>query len=209
MGSSAPSRQDCIGFKDAAFSWSNLPAGGTQTPSGRGFRLRIEDELLFKKNAINLIIGKLTLLADVYPLLILCVFSGPTGSGKTSLLMALLGEMHYIPSKPGSWFSLPRLGGVAYAPQESWVLNTTIRASLLSMSLCTRLNFIFRKTLFSDRHIMKIATIKVCLAFAAFEMVGNMHWGADYGIQYCNNARLNAISNYSMPETQLRLARKA
>ena len=43
--------------------------------------------------------------------------------------MALLGEMHYMPAGPDSFFSLPRSGGVAYAAQESWVQNETIRVS--------------------------------------------------------------------------------
>ncbi|KAF7313855.1 Multidrug resistance-associated ABC transporter protein [Mycena chlorophos] len=47
------------------------------------------------------------------------LIAGPTGSGKTSMLIALLGEMHFIPSSPDSWFGLPRMGGVAYATQES------------------------------------------------------------------------------------------
>ncbi|PBK89786.1 P-loop containing nucleoside triphosphate hydrolase protein [Armillaria gallica] len=102
---------DVIGFCKAAFSWSN-DDNGSATPSGRQFLLRIEEELIFHKNSINLVIG-------------------PTGSGKTSLLMALLGEMHYLPSGPGSWFNLPREGGVAYAAQESWVLNSTIKENIL------------------------------------------------------------------------------
>ncbi|CCO37903.1 ATP-binding cassette transporter abc4 Short=ABC transporter abc4 [Rhizoctonia solani AG-1 IB] len=56
---------------------------------------------------------------------------GPTGCGKTSLLMALLGEMHFVPSAPDSWFGLPREGGVAYAAQEAWVQNETIRENIL------------------------------------------------------------------------------
>ncbi|KAK0459012.1 uncharacterized protein EV420DRAFT_1642713 [Desarmillaria tabescens] len=96
-------RED-IGFHQARFSWMNSP------PSKRTFLLRIDEELIFRKNSINLVIG-------------------PTRSGKTSLLMALLGEMHFLPSDPTSWFNLPRNGGVAYAAQESWVLNTTIKAS--------------------------------------------------------------------------------
>lgn len=48
--------------------------------------------------------------------------------------MALLGEMHFVPSIPASWFSLPRSNGVAYAAQESWVLNTTIRVRLSEAS---------------------------------------------------------------------------
>lgn len=45
--------------------------------------------------------------------------------------MALLGEMHFIPSTTDSWFNLPRQGGVAYAAQESWVQNATIRDNIL------------------------------------------------------------------------------
>ena len=46
---------------------------------------------------------------------------------KTSVLMALLGEMYYKPHGVGSWYSLPRDGGIAYAAQETWVLNETIK----------------------------------------------------------------------------------
>ncbi|KDQ56808.1 hypothetical protein JAAARDRAFT_36283 [Jaapia argillacea MUCL 33604] len=105
-------RQEAIGFSEAMFSWSNEINDGAVTPSKRTFRLRVEEELLFKPGCINLIIG-------------------PTGSGKTSLLMALLGEMHFIPSGPGSWFNLPRNGGVAYAAQESWVQNESIKDNIL------------------------------------------------------------------------------
>ncbi|KAK0220002.1 hypothetical protein IW262DRAFT_1381904 [Armillaria fumosa] len=98
-------RED-IGFHQARFSWMN------ELPSQRTFLLRVDEELIFRKNSINLVIG-------------------PTGSGKTSLLMALLGEMHFLPTNPTSWFNLPRKGGVAYAAQESWVLNTTIKDNIL------------------------------------------------------------------------------
>lgn len=42
--------------------------------------------------------------------------------------------MHFIPSSPVSWYNLPRGGGVAFAAQESWVLNETIRVSLTPLS---------------------------------------------------------------------------
>ncbi|KAH9166019.1 hypothetical protein EDB89DRAFT_2076264 [Lactarius sanguifluus] len=100
--------QDVIGFQNASFTWSNDHADGTLTPSRRRFTLRVHGELLFKRGCFNLIIG-------------------PTGSGKTSLLMALLGEMHFVPMSPDSWYHLPREGGVSYAAQESWVQNETIR----------------------------------------------------------------------------------
>ncbi|KAE9403384.1 hypothetical protein BT96DRAFT_990242 [Gymnopus androsaceus JB14] len=121
----------------------------------RKFFLTISDTVLFHRNCINLIIG-------------------PTGSGKTAMLLALLGEMHFIPMPAssrspstvnddledssknsslrgrsamdasvkgsGSWYSLPRdsghgrghgVGAVAYAAQESWVQNETIRDNIL------------------------------------------------------------------------------
>ncbi|KAF7352122.1 ATP-binding cassette transporter [Mycena venus] len=100
-----------IGFRDAAFTWSN-DNDGSATPSKHKFTLRIDDELFFKRGCFNLVLG-------------------PTGAGKTSLLMALLGEMHFTPASPRSWYNLPRGGGVAYAAQESWVLNETIRDNIL------------------------------------------------------------------------------
>lgn len=104
---------DLIGIQNASFTWTNEPTG-TVTPgsSRRNFTLRVSDEVVFRKGKINLIVG-------------------PTGCGKTSLLMALLGELHYIPAGPDSWCSLPRAGGVAYAAQESWVQNETIRSNIL------------------------------------------------------------------------------
>lgn len=43
--------------------------------------------------------------------------------------MALLGEMHFRPLGTQAWVSLPRENGVAYAAQESWIINNTIRVS--------------------------------------------------------------------------------
>ncbi|KZV63334.1 P-loop containing nucleoside triphosphate hydrolase protein [Peniophora sp. CONT] len=103
-----------IGMCDASFTWSvaSSSADGTVTPSRRTFTLRVPGELTIPRGKINIIVG-------------------PTGSGKTSLLMALLGEMHFTPQAAGAWVNLPRAGGVAYAAQESWVQNETIRDNIL------------------------------------------------------------------------------
>ncbi|KAF9455005.1 hypothetical protein P691DRAFT_813919 [Macrolepiota fuliginosa MF-IS2] len=100
-----------IGFNESSFVWS-ADTDGALTPSKRKYMLKINGQLLFKPGCLNLVIG-------------------PTGAGKTSILMALLGEMHYVPSGPNSWFNLPRKGGVAYAAQESWVQNETIKENIL------------------------------------------------------------------------------
>ncbi|KAI0793372.1 hypothetical protein C8Q75DRAFT_749936 [Abortiporus biennis] len=102
-----------IGFNNCSFTWSSANDGAVTPGSARrNFILRIGNELTFKQGHINLIVGA-------------------TGSGKTSLLMALLGEMHYIPNGPDSYYNLPRDGGVAYASQESWVQNETIKDNIL------------------------------------------------------------------------------
>ena len=103
-----------IGIRGASFTWSNDNDGAlTPGPNRRNFTLRIEAEVAFRRGRINLVVG-------------------PTGAGKTSLLMALLGEMHAVPSATAgetAFASLSRVGGIAYAAQESWVQNETIRVS--------------------------------------------------------------------------------
>ncbi|CAE7138909.1 unnamed protein product [Rhizoctonia solani] len=106
----APS-PSAIGFRSATFAWAQQ-SDSTLIPLKRNFRLIIDREVLFHRGKVNMIIG-------------------PTGCGKTCLLMALLGEMHFTPSTPNSWFGLPREGGVAYAAQEAWVLNETIQDNIL------------------------------------------------------------------------------
>ncbi|KAL5499199.1 hypothetical protein ACEPAH_1717 [Sanghuangporus vaninii] len=115
MASEPDRPEDDIGFKQCSFSWESPNAGSlspTKHHTRKHFNLRFDGEVLFKCGKINIIVG-------------------PTASGKTSVLMALLGEMYYKPHGVGSWYNLPRGGGIAYAPQESWVLNETIRDNIL------------------------------------------------------------------------------
>lgn len=109
-----------IGFKNATFSW-----GGKETPDeeiSSAFRMMDLD--------IKFTIGGLNIVA------------GPTGSGKTSLLMALLGEMTLIEGKvflPGGVsrdevHPDPRTGlaeTVAYCAQQAWLVNATIKENIL------------------------------------------------------------------------------
>ncbi|KAK9477077.1 P-loop containing nucleoside triphosphate hydrolase protein [Lipomyces japonicus] len=104
-----------LGFQNASFSWNE---GKTETT----FKLQNIN--------VNFEVGKFTIIA------------GPTGSGKTSLLMALLGEMPLLKGKvflpcisngslpvvdPETGFS----DSVAYCAQQAWLLNDSIRNNIL------------------------------------------------------------------------------
>lgn len=63
----------------------------------------------------------------VFPSGKLTIIVGRVGSGKTSLLSALLGEMHRLEGRV-RWASGSVIG---YASQKPWVLNTTLRENIL------------------------------------------------------------------------------
>ncbi|KAL7411452.1 hypothetical protein BDY24DRAFT_353656 [Mrakia frigida] len=95
-----------FGFRDATFAWLREDVADINV---RNFRLHLDVEFV---PGINII-------------------SGPTGSGKSSVLQALLGEMHFEPNSIDSTFNLPRSKGVAFVPQESWLQNATIRDNII------------------------------------------------------------------------------
>ena len=107
-----------IGFQQATFRWGF--SGLDQNENVPSFCLS-ELDIQFHDSCMNVIIG-------------------PTGSGKTSLLMALLGEMTllrgsvHLPGcghgdlKQGPATGL--LGSVAFCSQESWLLNDTIKQNI-------------------------------------------------------------------------------
>ncbi|KAI0904579.1 multidrug resistance-associated protein [Ustulina deusta] len=113
-----------IGFRDATFIWGSKDAVG---PDGSvAFRL-LDLNIDFK-------IGKLN------------IIGGPTGSGKTSMLMALLGEMTltkgnvYLPGgrsrediRPDPATGLADT--CAYVAQTAWLVNANIKENILFSSV--------------------------------------------------------------------------
>jgi len=96
-----------IRLKNATFAWGE----DTGNKNIINFRLNVPD-VTFAKGKINLI-------------------TGPTGSGKSSLLKALTGELHFEPRDDSSFFYLPRDGGVSFAAQESWCMSDSIKDNIL------------------------------------------------------------------------------
>lgn len=106
-----------VGFKNANFLWN--------PNSDNDFKLR-DISIKFETGKLNVVIG-------------------PTGSGKTSLLLALLGEMHLTSGEVFLPGIIPRhelvidpqtglTDSVAYCSQSPWLLNDTIRNNILFSS---------------------------------------------------------------------------
>jgi len=55
----------------------------------------------------------------------LVAFVGMVGSGKTSLLSALLGEMNKVDGR------VCISGNIGYVPQTAWIMNTTLKENIL------------------------------------------------------------------------------
>ncbi|KAJ5176909.1 ABC transporter 7 [Penicillium canariense] len=128
--SSISDRPSTIGLEKATLTWgttSPRPQAASSSESGAdAFRLINID--------VNFPIGRLSIIA------------GPTGSGKTSLLMALLGEMRLVEGRvnlPGGMTSRadlpvdPETGlidSVAYCAQEAWLVNDTVKENIIFAS---------------------------------------------------------------------------
>jgi len=112
-----------IGFDSATFTWGGKDA---LTEDGNTAFRMIEMDIRFHVGELNIV-------------------AGPTGSGKTSLLMALLGEMTllegavFLPGghsredlSPNPETSLTE--SVAYCAQQAWLVNDTIKQNILFAS---------------------------------------------------------------------------
>jgi ABC-type multidrug transport system fused ATPase/permease subunit len=121
-----PDEPPKIALENATLTWGSKSSRDTQDPSGDAFRL-LNMNVSFKLGALN-------------------VIAGPTGSGKTSLLMALLGEMRlltghvYLPGVTTNRAELPvdpetlLTESIAYCAQEAWLVNDTIKENIVFAS---------------------------------------------------------------------------
>jgi hypothetical protein len=121
---------DEIGIRNSEFTWADKMETAIDGP--RPFTLRIDGSLYFRPGAITMITGEDHLLSFTQSVNSIL---GPTASGKTALIMALLGEMHNVSIDPLSSSSLPRERGIAFSPQETWIESATIKALHLVLPL--------------------------------------------------------------------------
>ncbi|MCJ1480372.1 hypothetical protein MMC06_000527 [Schaereria dolodes] len=112
-----------IGFDRATFTWGSKDA---KTKDGAPAFRMIDLDFRFRVGRLNIV-------------------AGPTGSGKTSLLMALLGEMTmlsgavFLPGGHSREDLRPNLEtnlteSVAYCAQQAWLVNDTIKQNIVFAS---------------------------------------------------------------------------
>ncbi|KAI8847682.1 P-loop containing nucleoside triphosphate hydrolase protein [Chytridium lagenaria] len=132
-----------IGFKDAMFTWFDAsrrttklssttsdtePSASVSSPSQPSSTTVVPSSATSSPaSRPTFTIQPLTL---HFPLQNLSVIHGPTGSGKSSLIQALLGEMHRLQGLAFLPSSCTK-NSVAYVAQTAWLQNGTIRENIL------------------------------------------------------------------------------
>ncbi|KAJ7173895.1 hypothetical protein C8R43DRAFT_1094036 [Mycena crocata] len=141
--------EEGLGLEDATLRWNELPkqggdkdvtgSGGPASPPGSigGSTALGEDSESDDEGSQNRKF-KLRDISVLFPEGKLSVITGPTASGKTALLMALLGEMTLLPggriimSKNLSKIDAHgNMHGISYAAQSPWLRHQSIRDNIL------------------------------------------------------------------------------
>ncbi|KAJ7041090.1 hypothetical protein C8F04DRAFT_947402 [Mycena alexandri] len=145
-----------LGFENASFCWNQVVTPSTSTsPPNMNSIFNIDDveDRRFE----------LTDLSVLFPEGKLSVITGPTASGKTALLLALMGEMTLLPggriimSKNNTVDEHGNMHGIAYAAQSPWLRHQSIKDNIL-----------FGSPLDQERYD---AVVKCCALEPDFEML--------------------------------------
>ncbi|XP_045389733.1 ATP-binding cassette sub-family C member 11 isoform X5 [Lemur catta] len=112
-------RQTCPGIVNGALELENRHASEGMTRAQPPLdALRPED----KEYSLGPALHKINLMVSKGTMLGIC---GNTGSGKSSLLSAILGEMHLLEGSVGVH------GSLAYVPQQAWIIRGSVRDNIL------------------------------------------------------------------------------
>ncbi|KAG6864332.1 hypothetical protein C0991_010404 [Blastosporella zonata] len=107
-----PEQEYALEATDATFEWETFASQPTNSEEKTS---ESETASPFKVGNINMLVPRGSLVAIV----------GRVGSGKSSLLQGLIGEMRHVSGK----FSFG--GQVAYCPQSAWIQNASLRDNIL------------------------------------------------------------------------------
>ncbi|KAJ2097519.1 hypothetical protein GGI09_003787 [Coemansia sp. S100] len=124
-----------VGFQDAYLTWNHPLPAGFERQSGATTPTSTDSVTPFSLSGLDVL----------FPTGQLSLIGGPTGSGKSSVLSALIGEMTLlsgqvlIPTSVSDGATAGQFGGqtttvlsdIAYVSQEPWLRNATIRDNIL------------------------------------------------------------------------------
>ena len=107
-----PYKEGCIKLDGVEASWKNSEEKASNTASESNSLVKNEEEFCLRDICMKIRKGDL------------CFVTGRVGSGKTSLLLTILGEMHI------SKGDIYRSGKIAYVEQEPWIVSGTIKQNI-------------------------------------------------------------------------------
>ncbi|KAJ7751710.1 hypothetical protein B0H16DRAFT_824510 [Mycena metata] len=120
-----------LGFENASFCWNQAVTPSTSSnPPNASSVLHTDDDAENHR-------FELKDLSVLFPQGKLSVITGPTASGKTALLLALMGEMTLLPggriimSKNNTVDEHGNMQGIAYAAQSPWLRHQSIKDNIL------------------------------------------------------------------------------
>ncbi|KAG0041300.1 hypothetical protein BGZ83_002035, partial [Gryganskiella cystojenkinii] len=124
-----------MGFVNATFNWPNKENESNKDADAKGKTIDSTAAPAVDTSQERFQLKNISL---DFPLQQLSLIVGPTGSGKSALLLALLGELDrvrgsvYMPRLDNPENRLPGRGsGLAYASQTAWLQNATIQDNIL------------------------------------------------------------------------------
>ncbi|KAJ3241106.1 hypothetical protein HDU81_001892 [Chytriomyces hyalinus] len=117
QSSESEDQKTLIRFENCSLGWAESPLASASeaTAQRTGDQKSADVKLILKNITLDVSEGKMVAVV------------GPVGAGKSSLLNAILREMHCI---SGTMFTRPNLR-IAYAAQMPWILSGTIRENIL------------------------------------------------------------------------------
>ncbi|KAJ7047868.1 hypothetical protein C8F04DRAFT_1060324 [Mycena alexandri] len=142
---SAESEDDRLGFENASFKWNEVEvapdAKDDNAKNGKKAVVSDADSIVTTESETTTVTDHKFELKDlslIFPEGELTVVTGPTASGKTALLMAVLGEMTTLPGgriimakNPSKIDAHGNMHTISYAAQSPWLRHQSIKDNIL------------------------------------------------------------------------------
>ncbi|KAK0469912.1 ABC transporter, partial [Desarmillaria tabescens] len=120
-----------VEVKNVSFTWDAPPPQAAEGKKGKKDKKKSRGKR--KPEAVISSTGEVFELKDIslsIPRGQLVAVVGAVGSGKTSLLQGMVGEMRRVPNINGDRGTIKFGGSVGYCPQSAWIQNATIRDNI-------------------------------------------------------------------------------